>query len=86
MNNRDAARLEKQVPAAAVRALTAASKRALASGLPVVVVVGGDLCRIEPSGERVVLRTLSPRLELRRAAKVRLRARPAPPRPHAPLA
>ena len=83
MNNRDRAKAEKKVPAAAVRALTAASKRALASGLPVVAVVGGDLCRIEPSGERVVLRTLPPPMKVAPGTKFRLRPRPAADRPQA---
>ncbi len=54
MNLRKLARLEKRVPALMVRALDAAQGRALASGVPVLVVADGGLYRVTPAGRELV--------------------------------
>jgi hypothetical protein len=46
--------LEESVPDLAVRALTAASRRTLAAGRPVVLVVNNQLVRITPEGTTVL--------------------------------
>ena len=61
MNKRKLAKLEKLVPRYAVAALNAAQQRAVASGLPLVVVIGDGLYRVSGSGERELIRTLPPR-------------------------
>lgn len=61
MNSRKLAKLEKEVPALAVAALDAASRRAAASGLPLVVVIGDGLYRVSASGAKELIRMLPPR-------------------------
>ena len=61
MSEEEIERLEELIPAMAVEALNAASRRAREAGLPVVVVEGNQLVRIVGT-ERVVLRELPPRL------------------------
>ncbi len=63
---------ETAVPVLAVKALSAAHRRARASGRPVVLVVGGKLVRIDSQGE-TVLKNLPPR------AKVTVRTKQATP-------
>lgn len=51
---------EEEVALLAVQALTAAHRRAVQSGRPVLVVENGELVRIGPLG-RTVVKTLPPR-------------------------
>lgn len=60
MDPTEIAREEAEDARMAVEALSAASRRALESGLPVVVVVDDKLVRIDSSGE-TVLKRLPPR-------------------------
>ena len=53
--------LESEIPELAVKALAAAQHRARTSGLPIVVLVGRDVVRIDAHGNSVVLKTLPPR-------------------------
>jgi hypothetical protein len=55
------AKLEKKVPEQAVAALNAASKRASASAIPRVMVIGSGLYRVSASGTKDLIRTLPPR-------------------------
>ena len=69
VNNRKMASLEKRVPARAVAALSAASRRAAASQLPCVVVIENGLYRISASGARELIRTLPQRMRAPGRAK-----------------
>ena len=53
--------LEERVPQMAVDALNAAHQRAVASGVPLVMVIGDGLYRVSGSGERELIRMLPPR-------------------------
>ncbi len=63
---------ERDVPNEALQALSNATRRAMDSGQPVVMVVDGSLVRIEPSGT-TVLQVLPPRRKvterIKRASK-----------------
>ena len=54
---------ESNIPALAVQALTMASRRALASGRPIVTVVNGKLVRVGLFSS-TLLRTLPPRMKV----------------------
>ena len=61
--------LEKQVPQVALEALNAAHQRAVASGLPMVLVIGDGLYRVSGAGERELIRMLPPRKQGRGRVK-----------------
>ena len=61
MDDREMEELEKQVPQVALEALAAAHQRAVASGLPMVLVIGDGLYRVSGTGEKELIRMLSPR-------------------------
>jgi hypothetical protein len=69
MNNRKLAKLEKMAPAVAVSALNAATQRALAAKVPLVMVIDDGLYRISASGEKELIRMLPPRMTLSGRAK-----------------
>ena len=52
--------LEKRVPQVALEALNAAHQRAVASGLPMVLVIDGGLYRVSGTGEKELIRMLPP--------------------------
>lgn len=56
--------LEKQFPQLAVDALNAAHREAVASGLPMVMVIGDGLYRVSGSGDRELIRMLPPRMKV----------------------
>lgn len=60
MDEREMEELEKQVPQVAVEALNAAHQRAVASGMPMVLVIDGGLYRVSGTGERELIRMLPP--------------------------
>ena len=62
MSEDEISQLENDIPALAVEALTNATRQALASGRPVVLVVDGQLVRIGPDG-CTPLRSLPPRVK-----------------------
>lgn len=64
MNNRKRSKLEKEVPAIAVAALNAASRRAAESGLPRVLVIDDGPYRVTASGEKELIRMLPPRVKV----------------------
>ncbi|MFL5342834.1 MAG: hypothetical protein ACJ8F7_22090 [Gemmataceae bacterium] len=64
MNRRKLVKLEKRLPQRAVAALDAAHQRAVASGLPLVLVIGDSLYRVNPSGEKEFIHALPPRLKV----------------------
>jgi hypothetical protein len=63
MSNRELEKLEKLVPERAVAALTAATQRALASHPPRVLVIDNGLYRVSASGEKELIRMLTPRMK-----------------------
>ena len=65
MNKRKMSKLEKRVPEVAVAALNAATRRALESGMPLVMMIGDGLYRVSGSGERELIRMLPPRTKVR---------------------
>ena len=69
MDEREMAELEKQFPQLAVDALNAAHREAVASGLPMVMVIGDGLYRVSGSGERELILMLPPRTRVRGRAK-----------------
>ncbi len=71
MDDREQA-LEDQAAAQAVVALNAAHRRARASGLPIVMVIGDQLCRVVGASPPEVIRTLPPRLRVAPGAKKEL--------------
>ena len=60
VNKRKMSKMEKRVPEIAVRALNAAHRRAVASGMPMVMMIGDGLYRVSGSGERELIRMLPP--------------------------
>ena len=69
MDDREMEELEKQVPQVALEALAAAHQRAVASGLPMVLVIGDGLYRVSGTGERELIRMLPPRIKASDLAK-----------------
>ncbi len=61
VNKRKMSKMEKRVPEIAVRALNAAHRRAVASGMPMVMMIGDGLYRVSGTGERELIRMLPPR-------------------------
>ncbi|MBY0231789.1 MAG: hypothetical protein K2W96_21085 [Gemmataceae bacterium] len=61
--------LEEKFPQMALAALREASARAAESGLPRVLVIGDDLVRIQPNGEREFIRTIQGRERIVRPAE-----------------
>ena len=64
MDDREMDELEKRVPQVALEALNAAHQRAVASGLPMVMVIGDGLYRVSGSGEKELIRMLPPRMKV----------------------
>jgi hypothetical protein len=69
VDEREMLELEEQVPQVAVDALNAAHREAVASGLPLVMVIGDGLYRVSGTGERELIRMLPPRKKARDLAK-----------------
>ncbi len=63
------AAIERSIPAHAVMALRAAQRRAKASGAEVVFADDGVLYRLAPTGERIALKTLPPRVRVKSRIK-----------------
>ena len=61
MDDREMDELEELVPQVALEALNAAHQRAVASGLPMVLVIDGGLYRVSGTGEKELIRMLPPR-------------------------
>ncbi len=61
MDDREMEELEKQVPQVALEALNAAHQRAVASGMPMVLVIDNGLYRVSGTGEKELIRMLPPR-------------------------
>jgi hypothetical protein len=64
VDDREMEELEKQFPQLAVDALNAAHREAVASGLPMVMVIGDGLYRVSGSGDRELIRMLPPRMKV----------------------
>ena len=64
MDDREMEELDKLVPQIAVDALNAAHRRAVASGMPLVMVIGDGLYRVSGTGERELIRMLPPRMKV----------------------
>ena len=65
----EVAKLEKKALRVAVSALNAATQRALAAKVPLVMVIDDGLYRISASGEKELIRMLPPRMTLSGRAK-----------------
>ena len=65
MNKRKLSKMEKKVPQIAVKALNAAHRRAVASGMPLVMMIGDGLYRVSGTGERELIRMLPPQTKVR---------------------
>lgn len=61
---------ERMIPQLAVRALQKAQDRAKQSGLPMVLVIGDGLYRIDPDGTKTLLKTLPPKVPVTSRTKV----------------
>ena len=69
MNKRKMANYDKKVSERAVAALNAAHQRAVASQLPLVMVIEGGLYRVSASGTKELIRKLPPRTKAPGRAK-----------------
>ena len=69
MDEQEMLRLEELVPQVALEALNAAQREAVASGLPLVMVIDDGLYRVSGTGERELIRMLPPRKQGRGRAK-----------------
>ena len=69
MDDEEMMRLEEQVPQVALDALNAAQREAVASGMPLVMVIGDGLYRVSGTGEKELIRMLPPRKQGRGRAK-----------------
>ena len=63
MDEQEMLRLEELVPQVAVEALNAAQREAVASGLPLVMVIDDGLYRVSGTGEKELIRMLPPRMK-----------------------
>jgi hypothetical protein len=61
MSERERVDQENELPDVAVAALDAASRRAAASGVPLVTVIEDGLYRVSANGEKELIRQLPPR-------------------------
>ena len=63
MDEQEMLRLEELLPQVALDALNAAQREAVASGLPLVMVIDDGLYRVSGTGERELIRMLPPRMK-----------------------